>query len=64
MLTEEERRQNQKLSKKRYDAKTVQHVFRFRLGADADIIERLRSVPEKTNYLRRLIREDIARDTA
>lgn len=61
MLTEQERRERHKISKAKYDAKTVQYVFRFRMGADADIIERLRSVPAKTEYLRKLIREDVAR---
>lgn len=53
----------QKRAKAKYDRKTVQYVFRFRMGADADIIERLRTVPVKTGYLRKLIREDIARDS-
>ena len=51
----------QKRAKKRYDAKTTQIVLRLRNGADADIIERLKSVPAKTDYLRNLIREDMAR---
>ena len=54
----------QKRAKAKYDLKTVQYVFRFRLGADADIIERLKSVPAKTEYIRKLIREDMNRDTA
>lgn len=56
--------ESQKRAKARYDAKTVQYVFRFRLGADADVIERLRSVPEKTSYIRRLIRNDISSESA
>jgi len=56
--------ESQKRAKAKYDAKTVQYVFRFRLGADADIIERLRSVPEKTSYIRRLIRDDMSRESA
>ena len=49
----------QKRAKKRYDAKTTQLVLRLRNGADADVIERLQSVPEKTEYVRSLIRRDI-----
>lgn len=49
----------QKRAKAKYDLKTVQYVFRFRLGADADVIEKLRSTPAKTEYIRRLIREDM-----
>lgn len=61
MLTKQERKQRQKLAKAKYDRKTVQYVFRFRMGADADIIERLNGMPTKTEYLRRLIRKDMAR---
>lgn len=61
MLTEEEKRERHKIAKAKYDRKTVQYVFRFRMGADADIIERLKSVPAKTDYLRKLIREDMGR---
>ena len=53
----------QKRAKARYDAKTTQLVLRLRNGADADVIERLQSVPEKTSYVRRLVRDDIARDS-
>lgn len=59
MLTEEERKQRQRTSRKRYDAKTKQYVMRLRLGADADVIERLDSMPSKTEYLRSLIRKDM-----
>ena len=61
MLTEQERRQRQKLAKAKYDRKTVQYVFRLRLESDADVISRLRAIPNKTEYLRKLIREDIHR---
>lgn len=61
MLTEQQRRERHKIAKAKYDAKTVQYVFRFRMGADADIIERLKSVPAKTDYLRNLIRDDVKR---
>jgi hypothetical protein len=49
----------QKRAKARYDKTTKAIVLRLRRGADADIIERLESVPQKTEYLRRLIRHDI-----
>ena len=49
----------QKRAKARYDKTTKAIVLRLRRGADADIIERLESVPQKTEYLRRLIRQDI-----
>lgn len=56
--------QAQKDAKKRYDKKTTQYVFRFRNGADSDVIEKLKSVPAKTEYVRQLIREDMDKETA
>lgn len=57
MVTESRRR-----AKAKYDAKTVQYVFRLRLEGDADVILRLRSVQNKTDYLRRLVREDMKKE--
>lgn len=60
MLTEQERRQRQAASRRKYDStKTKQYVMRLRLGADADVIGRLDSVPSKTEYIRSLVRQDI-----
>lgn len=52
--------ESQKRAKARYDAKTVQYVFRLRLESDADVIARLRSIPNKTEYLRKLVRADMS----
>jgi hypothetical protein len=50
----------QKRAKKKYDTlSTTQFVFRLRLNQDADVIDKLRSVPSKTEYLRMLVRKDI-----
>lgn len=49
----------QKRAKKAYFKKTTQFVFRFRNEADADVIERLREVPSKVEYVRSLIRRDV-----
>ena len=50
----------QKRAKKRYDRlRTKQYVMRLRIGADADVIEKLDSVPSKTEYIRSLVRQDI-----
>lgn len=54
----------QKNAKRRYDKKTTQYVFRFRNGADSDVIEKLKSVSAKTEYVRKLIREDMGKETA
>ena len=49
----------QKRAKAKYDLKTTQYVFRFRNDADSDIIEKLKSMPLKTQYIRELILKDI-----
>ena len=55
----------QKAAKRKYDTlRTTQFVFRLRLNQDADVIDKLRSVPSKTEYLRRLVREDMDRGSA
>lgn len=51
----------QKAATKRYNLKTKQFVFRLRLDADADVIERLERSPNKVEYIRKLVREDVAR---
>lgn len=49
-------------AKAKYDAKTVQYVFRLRIDGDADVIARLNDMPNKTEYLRRLVRRDMNSD--
>lgn len=50
----------QKRAKKRYDTlRTTQIVMRLRVNQDADVIEKLRSVPSKVEYIRSLVRRDI-----
>lgn len=53
--------QSQRNALKRYQAKTVMYALRFRIDSDADVIKRMRSVENKTDYIRRLVRSDIAR---
>ena len=61
MLTQEERLRRQKESRRKYDSlRTKQYIMRLRIGADADIIEKLDSLPNKTEYIRKLIRGDMA----
>ena len=65
MLTEQERRERQKASRRKYDStKTKQYVMRLRIGADADVIEKLDSVPSKTEFIRELVRRDIRENTS
>lgn len=56
--------ESQKRAKKRYDTlRTKQYVMRLRIGADADVIEKLDSVPSKTEFIRELVRRDIRENT-
>lgn len=55
----------QKRAKRKYDSsRTTQFVFRLRLNQDADVIGKLKSVPSKTEYLRKLVRMDMKRGDA
>lgn len=46
----------------RYDADhSVRYHLKYNARTDADVIERLASVPSKQDYIRRLIRRDIER---
>lgn len=49
----------QKRAKARYDKTTHQLVMRLRVDADADVISKLESVGNKTEYIRTLIRKDM-----
>ena len=43
-------------------AHTKKYAFRFMLTTEADLIEKLESVPNKAGYIKSLIRADIARE--
>ena len=61
MLTQEERLRRQKESRRKYDSlRTKQYIMRLRVEADADIIKKLDSLQNKTEYIRMLIRGDMA----
>ena len=49
----------QKRAKRRYDEKTKGLVLSLRLNQDRDVIQRLDEVPNKTEYIRSLVRADI-----
>ncbi len=53
----------QKRAKAKYDRKTKELVLRFRLNQDRDVIQRLDEVPNKTEFIRELIRCDIQEST-
>lgn len=47
----------------KYDREHTKRIsFKFNLTTDADILERLSSSPNRTGYLKRLIREDMQRE--
>ena len=49
----------QKRAMAKYNLKTVQYIFRFRTEDDADVIAKLKSEPNRTAFLRELVRRDI-----
>ena len=53
---------NKSVIQARYDAKHCKmYTLKFNLETDADIIEKLSSVPNVQGYIRQVIREDISR---
>ena len=53
----------QKAAQARYDAKTARYVsMKLNANTDKDIINRIYSEANVQGYLKRLIREDIARE--
>ena len=49
-------------AKARYDAAHTQQIrLKLNLGTDADILEELDRQPNKQGYIKKLIREDIAK---
>lgn len=53
--------ESQRKAIKRYHLKTVSLLLRFRRDADADVIQKLNDVPNKTGYVRELVRDDICK---
>lgn len=61
--TEEEARRAKNQAKDRYDKENTKQIkFKFNLKTDADILAKLASEPSMQGYVKRLIREDIARN--
>ena len=44
------------------DNNTIQFKMKLNKGTDADIIEKLESVPNKQGYIKKLIRNDIEKE--
>lgn len=54
-------RDSQKKARDKYDTeKMTRMTFKFHNESDKDVLDRLASVPNKIEYLRTLIRQDIA----
>lgn len=59
MATEAQGRASTRYNK----ANTTQVLLRLNLNTERDIIEALDAQPSKAGYIKRLIREDVARNT-
>lgn len=61
--SEEEARRAKTLAKDRYDKENTRPLkLKLNLKLDADILAKLETVPSMQGYIKRLIREDIARN--
>lgn len=56
------KRTNNAAQNKYYTEKTRNISLRLRLEEDSDVIKKLDSMPNKVDYMRELIREDIRRE--
>ncbi len=64
-MSEKKKYTSSYLAHDRYDKENTKPVkFKFNKKTDADIIAKLQSEPNKQGYVKRLIREDIARNQA
>ena len=61
--SEEEARRAKNIAKDRYDKENTRPLkLKLNLKLDADILTKLETVPSMQGYIKRLIREDIARN--
>lgn len=63
MLSEESRIKRNRAHDKWDKSNTKQIKCKFNLKTDADILEHLASISNRQGYIKRLIREDIARNS-
>lgn len=50
-------------AQKKYDAENTRQVhLKLNRGTDGDVLEKLDNVPSKQGYIKRLIREDLAKE--
>mgnify|MGYP007013874213 CR=1 FL=1 len=53
---------NQTLNQRKYDAANCKfYHMKFNIRTDADVIAKLESVPSKQDYVRQLIRKELAK---
>ena len=53
----------QRKAQRRYDARNTRQVhIKLNLRTDSDVLARLDDVPSKQGYIKRLIREDLAKE--
>lgn len=57
------RTEAQKRARNKWQAKAMRQIaLRFNKENDADVLRKMDSVPNKTDYVRQLVREDIGKD--
>ena len=57
------RTEAQKRARNKWQAKAMRQIaLRFNRENDADVLRKMDSVPNKTDYVRQLVREDIGKD--
>lgn len=61
MLSEKERAERQREANRRYAAKVVQVLLRFNPEREPDLVEKLSTVPNKSGYIKGLMRDDLGR---
>ena len=62
-MTEEEARKARNQYRGEWDKENTRRIrFKLNLRTDADILEKLDAEPNLAGYLKRLVREDIARN--
>lgn len=61
MLSEKERAERQREANRRYAAKVVQVLLRFNPEREPELVEKLGTVPNKSGYIKGLMRDDLGR---
>lgn len=63
-MQSDSKRESVRRAQKKYFGKCRTYIIRLRQDNDADVIERIDSMPSKIGYIRDLVRADIRRQRA